>query len=171
MKKYVDANKRVKKNIHKVLIIIFVLLIIGIAYFFIVVKAPKKTATVKQSTDQCTNAEIQSTKLKNIKTILENSKPEELKKIVDSILLIPNYQNDQNCLYPIVKYYLLIGDSGKAREYFTLYEKAYLSTERYFKVYGPALEDPAFLKQKVEFSEKLKVEAEKNSFYGPEVTE
>ena len=121
--------------------------------------------------NQCTNDSIRSTKLKNIKIIIENNKPEELKKIVDEITSISGYQNDQNCLYPIVKYYLLIGDSGKAREYFNLYNKVYTSSEKYFILYGPGLEDPIFLKNQVEFSEKLKKEAEKNAFYGPEVSE
>ena len=125
-----NTFKRTKKNSQSLLAIIFILLI-GTASFLFFLKNLKKTPNLQQSYDQCTNDGIRSSKFKDIQTVIANNQPNEFKKIVDDIVSIPNYKNDQNCLYPIVKYYLLIGNSAKARENFALYEKVYVSNEKY----------------------------------------
>ena len=130
-----EQEKRKSFGSKKALIFFSILAIFlgvaGAGFWYFISRNSNKTSQSIVGNDQCTNDSVKSTTLKSIKIIIDNNKPEELKKIVDEIMNITDYQKDQNCLYPIVKYYLLIGDSGKAREYFNLYKKVYISNEKY----------------------------------------
>lgn len=159
-----QKKTRLTKRMRGVIACGVVLILGGIAWAIYINNRPSKTIN-----DQCSNRTVRSTVYKDINLVLQNKKPDELKIIIDQVQKIPSYEKDQNCLYPIVKYYLLIGDSRKSRELYDMYVKAYISDESYLKIFGPNLENPVTLKPQVEVLERQRSAAEKNSFYGPEV--
>ena len=167
MEKVVISNKprKVKKVFAGLIVLLIILLAVGGVILYIRSKKNTSVVPAVKITNQCTNDAIQSTKLKNIKTIIATKNPDELKAKVDEIMTISGYQNDQNCLYPIAVYYLLIGDSGKARQYFIEFKNTYVSYDKSLKIYGSEFETPDYLKFKVESAEQLKKNNESIDYY------
>ncbi|MGH9857603.1 MAG: hypothetical protein ACRD4B_07155 [Acidobacteriota bacterium] len=93
--------------------------------------------------------------------MLEAAKPNfdakkvaELEPQVKEIEAIPGYDQDANCLYVALTYYINISDAAKARELFGKLEKAYNPQEGYETVIVDAARTPKELVPTVEFLEK-----------------
>lgn len=150
-------------------VIFFVLLILAgssAAYYYYVYKPTKKVAN-----DQCSTQKFQDTTLRNAGVIIQDKKVIELEKMVKAIQQVPGFENDQNCLYPIVKFYIMTGNATKAREYYEKFLKVYDSKKRIATVFGPNAGRQNELKNEVELQEKYKSQVEKNMFFGPEVSQ
>ncbi len=61
------------------------------------------------------------------------TKTDELKKTVDKILVTPNFEADQNCLYFVSLYYLNVGDRSKADKYYQAYSAMYDDQKAYVR--------------------------------------
>lgn len=154
---------------HKRTVIAASLLILagtGAAYYFYVYKPTKKVAN-----DQCSTQKVQDGILRDAAVFISGQKIDDLGKMVKKVQQIPGYENDQNCLYPIVKYYTMIGDSKKSRDYYDKFLKVYDAKKGIAPIFGPNAGKSNELKDQVESREKQRSEAEKNSFYGPEVSQ
>lgn len=138
----------------------------GVAYYYFVYKESKKEVN-----NQCSTQAVQDTILRDAGVIIPDKKIDELGKMVKKIQQIPDYEKDHNCLYPIVKYYAMIGEAGKSRDYYNKFLKVYDAKKGMAPIFGRNAGKSGELKTEVEAREKQKSEAEKNSFYGPEVSQ
>lgn len=68
---------------------------------------------------------------------LYSVKVSKLGQTINKIQKIPNYQNDQNCLYPIVVYYINTGDSQNANKYLQELKKVYDSKKGFSTYFAP----------------------------------
>jgi len=73
----------------------------------------------------------------------------QLQTSVTKIMGLPNYQQDPNCLYVIVKYYLVGGNGSQAQKYLTLLNKVYNPAVGYSSKLGSPTDDPSVLQEEV----------------------
>lgn len=88
--------------------------------------------------------------------VMEPSKQKDLLPVVSQIKQLPQFDQDPNCLYVVINYYLSISDGANARSYFDKFQKVYTPET----VLSPVLLSPTSIRPKdlqanVEFLEKL----------------
>jgi hypothetical protein len=74
--------------------------------------------------------------LKLASRYLSPSNVAKLKEVVNNIQKTPNYQQDPNCLYPVVAYYINISDSHNGSMYLNKLEKVYKPSQGFSKYLG-----------------------------------
>ncbi len=92
---------------------------------------------------------------------LEPKQVDKLDAVVKEIRKIPGYDQDQNCLYLELTYYLNISDSKAARAAYTKLKIAHTSD----KDYSPALAGKTDTTEELETRVKF-LESKKSQFYG-----
>lgn len=80
--------------------------------------------------------------LKDIYVVLQKENKLELKPYVEKIQGIPGYENDPNCLYPIVVYQIFRGDSKQSKNALELLKIAYVPSKGYSPLYGTDTRTP-----------------------------
>jgi hypothetical protein len=85
-----------------------------------------------------------------------------LAPIVQKIMKVPDYKNDPNCLYPVVVYYINMGDATNGRTYLDAYKSAYSMSATYKSYFGNATIAPADLESSVALLEQQAKDASDN---------
>jgi hypothetical protein len=93
-------------------------------------------------------------------SVLEKAKPNfdpknvaKLEPQIHEIEKIPGYDEDPNCLYVSLTYYINISDAAKSREVYDKLTKVYVPSEGYETVIVDVAKKPDVLKPNVEFLE------------------
>ena len=82
------------------------------------------TSKVVTATTVCTN-KTNTPILLNAATAISEQNVQMQQQTVAQIEKLPNYQQDPNCLYPIVKYYIQVEDAQNAGKYLALLQTVY----------------------------------------------
>ena len=104
-------------------------------------KNNQKNEKITKITNQC-SSDQQKPLLKDVYEALKTPDITKLKPYVDKIQLIPGYQNDSNCMYPIVIYQINRGDPDAAKDALELLKKVYDKNTGYDSLYGPITKSP-----------------------------
>jgi hypothetical protein len=102
--------------------------------------------------------------LEKAKPALEVTKVAELEPEAQAIERIAGYDQDANCLYVVLTYYINISDGPKARELYDKLAAVYNPNEGYETVIRDVTKSPEELRPTVEFVEK---EAARSQKIGP----
>ena len=111
-------------------------------------KNNQKNEKITKITNQC-SSDQQKPLLKDVYEALKTPDITKLKPYVDKIQLIPGYQNDSNCMYPIVIYQINRGDPDAAKDALELLKKVYDKNIGYDPLYGPITLSPEQLDEVV----------------------
>lgn len=90
---------------------------------------------------------------------------QKLQPVVEKIKQLPNYEQDPNCLYPMVVYYASISDRSSANMYYAKLEKAYdpkVGFAQEYQQVGASMEN---VKKQVEFVDNLQQQINNNAIY------
>lgn len=93
--------------------------------------------------------------------LLKPTQRAQLKPIVDKIKALPDYDRDPNCLAVVTVYYVNLGDSTNARQYYEKLNAVYKPNKGYDNAIISAPR-PYKLKSSIEFLEKFKQDLIKN---------
>lgn len=91
--------------------------------------------------------------LEKSKPLLDPKKISELHAVVDEIEAIPGYDQDANCLYVTLTYYINTSDAVKSREVYDKLANVYDPQEGYETIIVDTAQKPEELKPTVEFLE------------------
>jgi hypothetical protein len=142
--KKVTSWSRKASPLKIILVLIFLcIILISSAAFAVYFKSKnnQKNEKITKITNQC-SSEQQKPLLNDVYEALKTPDITKLKPYVDKIQLIPGYQNDSNCLYPIVIYQINRGDPAAAKNALELLKKAYDKNIGYDPLYGPSTKSP-----------------------------
>lgn len=130
-------NKLKKLLLNKISLIIAVVIVISVSITIYLTVFNNKTSS-KTIADVCTlPANIHL--LKSFQNYVNNSLNNTHQSLINSIMSLPNYNRDPNCLYPIVYYYINIGDANNASSYLEQLKDVYRPTVGYNPVLGQAI--------------------------------
>jgi hypothetical protein len=100
---------------------------------------------------ECSTSSMAST-MEEASPLLKNgggSDTNKFKQVVTKIQSIKNYQQDPNCLYPIVAYYISTGDTQSATTYLTKLQAVYKPSVGYNQYIAPNALTIAQLKSEI----------------------
>lgn len=109
----------------------------------------KKAPPVVEEGPKCTYASLEK-----IKPNLDPRNVRKLEPQVREVESISDYDQDVNCLFVVLTFYIHLGDPVKARENFDKLEKVYSPGEGFETVISEYTKTPEELKRSVEFLEK-----------------
>lgn len=144
-------------------LIVFLVITI-VAVTLVVLARPEKPTPVAKDGPKCTYQTLEKAKPN-----LSYKKIQKLQPSVAEIEGIQGYDTDPNCLGVVTTYYVLIGDSAKARQAYDKLQAVYDPTEGYATVLAGAVNKPEVLKTRVELLEqqaKLYQQDSKGPFSG-----
>lgn len=139
--KKVTSWSRKASPLKFILVLIFLCIILISSVSYVVYFRSKNNQNNEKNTNQC-SSEQQKPLLKDVSEALQTPNITKLKPYVDKIQLITGYQNDSNCLYPIVIYQINRGDPAAAKNALELLKKAYDKNIGYDPLYGPSTKSP-----------------------------
>lgn len=145
-----SVKKKRLPRLHKkqLLLTIVLLLVVGGAgaYYFLNRKEEKKVAN-----NQCSTQFVQDTVLRDAYPVLQSQNVDTISGLVKKIEAIPGYENDPNCMYPIVKYQILRGDPVLAQKAQDKYAKGVNDGVKLVGVLGPNPSPPSELQDQISF--------------------
>ena len=135
------SRKATPRKRSLVLTVIFLCTILIFSATFAFYFKSKNNQKNEKITNQC-SSDQQKPLLKDVYEALKTPDITKLKPYVDKIQLIPGYQNDSNCIYPIVIYQINRGDPDAAKDALELLKKVYDKNIGYDPLYGPITQSP-----------------------------
>ena len=139
--KKVTSWSRKASPLKIILVLIFLCAILISSASYVVYFKSRNNQKNEKITNQC-SSEQQKPLLKDVYEALKTPDITKLKPYVDKIQLIPGYQNDSNCMYPIVIYQINRGDPAAAKDALELLKKVYDKNTGYDSLYGPITKSP-----------------------------
>jgi predicted negative regulator of RcsB-dependent stress response len=82
------------------------------------------------------NSKADNPLYKEAASVMTQTKYRELEQVVNKIKKQHNYLSDADCIYPVVEYYVIVGDIPKANEAFGQLERVYNKQKGLSKVYA-----------------------------------
>lgn len=149
----VDTQKSKKHKLQVFVVILGIILVCGALYYF-------KTG-ITLGHNQCSGKD----QAKFMQTVSDDTafhRIPNLKSDVAKIRIIKNYDRDQNCLYPMVSYYIYTGDIKNARKYYDKLSRLYNKSKGLEKIYGKSATPLNTLSTYIEVLEKQDNESRKN---------
>ncbi len=132
------------------LVVVFLILLAAAGYFWY---------TKQQSAKTAKNPVCAEDLLHQAEPLLDSSKREQLKPLVDNIKSKKNYDKDANCLYIVVTYHVNMAEGKNARKYFEQLKQIYDPNKRFSLTVGKhgGIEDLQLQVEYAEAREKIKV--------------
>ncbi len=96
---------------------------------------------------------------------LTQTRYRELEKTIEKIKRQAGYTGDANCLYPIVTYYVMVGNIDGATATFADLEKAYKKDKGFVNVYAPRVTKIEDVKAQIDAMYKVKEQFDRNRTY------
>ncbi|HTE22434.1 MAG TPA: hypothetical protein VK674_05340 [Candidatus Limnocylindria bacterium] len=140
--------------------VIALVVIVALGSFAAYMGRDKKAPVVAPEGPKCTYRMLEKARLS-----LDASKVAKLEPAVGEIEQIPGYDQDPNCLFVVLTYYINISDAAKARELLNKLEKVYTPSEGYETVIVEQAKTPKELRPMVKF---LEEEAARYKNIGPD---
>lgn len=97
--------------------------------------------------------------------VFEASKAAYLKKVVDKMQTMRNYETDASCQAANVQYFIYTGDSAKAREALAKLEKVYDAKVGFAKPYRRHFQNPNSLSKQIDLVDKFYQEIDNNKLF------
>jgi hypothetical protein len=94
---------------------------------------------------------------------INSNKPEQLNKVVAEIRKRPNYENDPNCLYPVVMQNVYAGQFAVVDSYMAKLKKVYNPKIGFDSAYVVQVSNPNDIEQFIASQKKINEEFKKNS--------
>lgn len=131
-------------------IVVFLILLATAGYFWYTKQQAAKTAK---------NPVCNEDLLQRAGLLLDSTKREDLKPIVNEIQKKKNYEKDANCLYVVVTYYANVADGKNARANFEKLKRIYDPNKRFSLIVGKhgGIEELKLQVEYAETREKIKV--------------
>ena len=142
------SNKGVRTP-KKILKYVLVILIIGIVGL-----GAKYLKGQYDSTHMCNGRENSPIYVEAANNLTQ-TKYQELEKTIQKIKKQDSYQKDPNCLYPIVGYYVIVGEVSNAKTAYSELEKVYNADRKFVKVYGPTVTTVNDVKAQIDTLDKV----------------
>lgn len=161
-------GKFVKKHLELTFLVLLVALCIGAV---IIIRTQKKINATLKASNVCSTKTNEELLIRSAKSI-EGKDLKSQKSVVEEIKKINGYEYDQNCLYPLIKYYLATGDADNSVDYFNKLTKIYKLTTIYAPYsdkFGSKADKPELLRNYVESLQKQKAELIEAAKYDVEV--
>lgn len=143
---------RYKKLIKVVIIALVALLLIGLGYLSFRFYRDRFGAT--GCTDQI---------LEQAAPVLVPGSRESLRVIVDELNKNPRFEQNPNCVYIALTYYINIGDLENAQKYFDILQRVHDPSKEFNPKLGNNIMSVDDLKKRIEFLEILREEIKQNS--------
>jgi hypothetical protein len=150
-----SPNKKKFRSIGLILTCVL-LIVIGLVIFRYF-----KDKNVTSSSTVCSNTS-NSPILKQAANALNKGNIDNLKQSIDQIQGLTNYQKYPSCLYPIVNYYINIGNINQASLYLGKLNNVYNPKNRYNPLFGYDARSPAVLSAEITFMKNSIQQTEQN---------
>lgn len=92
-------------------------------------------------------------------------KYKQLKKVVDKIMQLPNYEKDPNCLYPVVVYYVNFHDETNAEMYYKKLAVVYDEKQGFSDHFGKYYAKLKDLQERLSGLQQFNAQRESNAMY------
>lgn len=135
-------------------VIVAVVIVVGL---YSMLTTGKKLPDLDTNTTQGCSYQV----LSAAKSKLAPSKVVELRHTIDSIVKLPGYDKDVNCLYVITQYYINISDYRNSKQYYSKLAALYNSDTGYSPAISDVAKDPKTIKPIINFLEKQDAAARK----------